>query len=95
MIACVSVWWWCWRAGGYYDHEPPPGTGTAPAPDTHRPCRDTDTAYNFDRLGPRLPVLLVSPWVEKGESERAQPFHTLRLQLAEARELSRELRTNA
>jgi hypothetical protein len=52
--------------GGFFDHVPPPGTGSAPPPDGHRACRDTDSEFQFDRLGARLPVLLISPWVEKG-----------------------------
>ena len=48
------------------DHVKPPGTGSAPPPDQHKACRSTDTAFQFDRLGSRLPVVLVSPWVAKG-----------------------------
>jgi phospholipase C len=41
--------------GGFYDHvSPPPGK----APDNHR------EEWTFDRLGVRVPALLVSPWVE-------------------------------
>ena len=43
--------------GGFYDHvEPPPAT----PPDAHR------EEYTFDRLGVRVPALLVSPWVKRG-----------------------------
>jgi len=48
--------------GGFYDHVgpakniPPPGDNTPPCPDP----------FSFDRLGIRIPTLLVSPWVEKG-----------------------------
>lgn len=50
---------------GAFDHVPPPravppwGQGK-PAPVK---CQD---GFNFDRLGGRVPTLLVSPWVEKG-----------------------------
>lgn len=54
------------RKGGFYDHVKPPGTGSAPIPDDYRACRNTDKSFKFDRLGARLPVILVSPWVEKG-----------------------------
>jgi phospholipase C len=41
--------------GGFYDHvEPPPAT----PPDEHH------EEYTFDRLGVRVPALLVSPWVD-------------------------------
>lgn len=40
--------------GGFYDHVSPPA---AVPPDDHR------DRYTFDRLGVRVPALLVSPWV--------------------------------
>ena len=43
--------------GGYYDHVPPPATV---APDAHT------AEWAFDRLGVRVPTLLISPWVERG-----------------------------
>jgi phospholipase C len=43
--------------GGFYDHVPPPA---AVAPDEH-----TLPNFGFDRLGLRVPALLVSPWVER------------------------------
>ncbi|HLI11494.1 MAG TPA: alkaline phosphatase family protein [Alphaproteobacteria bacterium] len=42
--------------GGFYDHVEPPA---ATPPDAHR------EDYGFDRLGVRVPALLVSPWVER------------------------------
>jgi phospholipase C len=42
--------------GGFYDHVTPPG---AVAPD------DNQEEYTFDRLGVRVPALLVSPWVSR------------------------------
>src|SRR6185436_16193553 len=43
--------------GGFFDHESPPA---ATPPDNHK------EEYTFDRLGVRVPALLVAPWVEKG-----------------------------
>ena len=43
--------------GGFYDHVPPP---SAVPPDEH-----TLPNFGFDRLGVRVPALLVSPWVER------------------------------
>jgi phospholipase C len=51
--------------GGIYDHVPPPvclPDGFVAQPkDTH-----TDLPFLFDRLGVRVPAVLVSPWVSKG-----------------------------
>lgn len=49
--------------GGFYDHVPPPVTGI-PSPD------DIDGPepykFKFDRLGVRVPVIMISPWIERG-----------------------------
>jgi phospholipase C len=49
--------------GGFFDHVPPPmgvplpGDGEGSFP---------DAGFLFDRLGVRIPTLLVSPWIAKG-----------------------------
>ncbi len=43
--------------GGFYDHVAPPASV---APDDHV------AEWSFDRLGVRVPTILVSPWIEKG-----------------------------
>ena len=50
--------------GGFYDHVsppqkdiPPPGDGESSYPTTY---------FKFDRLGVRIPTLLISPWIQKG-----------------------------
>ena len=56
--------------GGFYDHVVPP---KAVAPDQH------NEEYTFDRLGIRVPALLVSPWVKRGVlSERFDHTSLLR-----------------
>lgn len=61
--------------GGFYDHVSPP---TAISPDQYKskvyPDKDEPT-FSFDRLGVRVPVLLISPWVAKGV-ESTQYDHT-------------------
>ncbi len=52
--------------GGFYDHVSPPG---AVAPDGHQ------EEYTFDRLGVRVPALLISPWVSR-TVEHTQFDHT-------------------
>jgi phospholipase C len=46
--------------GGFYDHVEPPA---AVAPDDHR------EEYTFDRLGVRVPAVLISPWLPAGVSQ--------------------------
>jgi phospholipase C len=51
--------------GGTYDHVPPP----ACLPDGFvAPPEQTETgaSFSFDRLGVRVPAILVSPWIPKG-----------------------------
>jgi phospholipase C len=43
--------------GGFYDHVSPPATV---APDDHT------AEWSFDRLGVRVPTILVSPWIDAG-----------------------------
>lgn len=52
--------------GGFFDHVPPP---PAVPPDEHQ------EEYTFDRLGVRVPAVLVSPWVSK-RVEDTQFDHT-------------------
>jgi phospholipase C len=58
--------------GGFYDHVPPPA---AVPPDEHR------QEYSFDRLGVRVPAVLVSPWVDR-RVEHAVFDHTSILKYA-------------
>jgi len=53
--------------GGFYDHVPPPMTGV-PNPDGKVTATGSGT-FNFDRLGLRVPFVVVSPWVKKGHIE--------------------------
>jgi phospholipase C len=47
--------------GGLYDHQPPPQTGV-PAPDGVL----GSNGFGFDRLGVRVPMVVVSPFVARG-----------------------------
>ena len=49
-------------AGGFYDHSPLP-TRDVPPPDDIPSCSNPT---KFDFLGPRLPTLIISPWIPKG-----------------------------
>jgi phospholipase C len=56
--------------GGFYDHVPPP-QGVPPPGDNESSF--PDTGVQFDRLGIRVPMLLVSPWVPKGAVQTHPP----------------------
>ncbi len=60
--------------GGFYDHVEPPSLKDSPmAAPPSKP--DSSWEYTFDRLGIRVPAVLVSPWVKHGFD--ATPFdHT-------------------
>lgn len=64
--------------GGFFDHVPPPSDGVNnPDGINAEPVQSPHLftpAFDFKRLGPRVPALLASPWVKKGivVSERFQ-----------------------
>ncbi|KAK4593659.1 hypothetical protein RGQ29_017672 [Quercus rubra] len=49
--------------GGFYDHVPTPVTGVPSPDDLVGPA---PYYFKFDRLGVRVPTLLISPWIESG-----------------------------
>jgi phospholipase C len=49
--------------GGFYDHVVPPSRGIPPPGDGEKSYPDK---FEFDRLGVRIPTLLISPWIKKG-----------------------------
>jgi len=59
------------ETGGFHDHVPPP---LAPSPDNLTYTASTPNGgsytFNFNRLGGRIPTLLISPWVGKGVVEQ-------------------------
>jgi phospholipase C len=52
--------------GGMYDHVSPP-LHNVPNPDGI----DSDDVppFKFDRLGVRVPALIISPWIDKGKQQ--------------------------
>lgn len=78
--------------GGFYDHVPPPDEYILPpdafsSPTSYdkqkyeymfdksgRPKRQYQ--FDFDRLGARVPTILISPWIAKGVVESEQLQHT-------------------
>ena len=66
--------------GGIYDHVPPPETVNPDGKVSQQP------PCNFDRLGVRVPAVLVSPYIEKGTIENTQDYdHTSLLATVEKR----------
>jgi phospholipase C len=63
--------------GGFYDHVVPPA---APNPDGLNSPPPGDArfapAFTFDRLGLRVPTILVSPWLAKGQIDSTPYRHT-------------------
>ena len=53
--------------GGIHDHVPPPKLGPAQIDGGVAPSSDTEgDPFHFDRLGVRVPAILVSPWIPAG-----------------------------
>jgi phospholipase C len=48
--------------GGFYDHVPTPATGVPSPDDIVGPAPYN---FKFDRLGVRVPTILISPWIER------------------------------
>jgi phospholipase C len=65
--------------GGHYDHVPPP---TTVSPDG---IPSPTSGFDFTRLGLRVPAILVSPWLPKGQVDQRVYDHTSLL--ATAKEL--------
>jgi phospholipase C len=65
--------------GGFYDHVVPPSQNI-PNPDGKTSPSAGDPSYapkfGFDRLGMRVPALIVSPWVKAGIVDSTQYQHT-------------------
>nr|WP_277348487.1 alkaline phosphatase family protein [Planctomonas sp. JC2975] len=49
------------ESGGLFDHVPPPA---APPPDDA--ATPGESGFTFDRLGPRVPAIVVSSWIDPG-----------------------------
>src|SRR6267142_201315 len=56
--------------GSFYDHVPPP---RAVAPDS---AQERHSGFRFDRLGVRVPAILISPWIPEGRVDHTIYDHT-------------------
>jgi len=71
------------EAGGFYDHVPPP---TAIPPDNIQPILNPgDIPGAFDRYGFRVPLIMISPWVQKNFVSHVVADHTSILKFIETR----------
>ena len=62
--------------GGCYDHVPPPAPVSAPDDKIIPFGKPGGNGFDFERLGVRVPAILVSPWIEKGTICHTQFDHT-------------------
>jgi phospholipase C len=69
--------------GGFADHVPPPA---ACPPDSRPPQLGTgDVPGGYDRLGMRVPMVMISPWAKKGAIAHHVMDHTSIVRFIEAR----------
>lgn len=66
--------------GGLYDHVLPP---SATPPDSHTYPPYGETLFDYTILGPRIPALLISPWLQKGGVDSTQYQNTSILRFAQ------------
>jgi phospholipase C len=59
--------------GGFYDHVPPPAS--VPPGDLFSFTED-DFHFKYDQLGPRVPAIVVSPFIKKGTIDSKEYDHT-------------------
>ena len=52
--------------GGIFDHVPPPAPDGVDGFEAPKEKTGTGQPFTFDRLGVRVPAILISPWVKKG-----------------------------
>jgi phospholipase C len=60
------------ETGGIFDHVVPPAN--VPAPDGQITYRVNN--FNFQHLGPRVPAVVISPWITEGVIDHTQYDHT-------------------
>ncbi len=62
--------------GGFFDHAVPPGPDANLIPGDKPTDPDNNKHdFKFDALGPRVPALIISPWVEKGGVDKTLYHH--------------------
>ncbi|MGH9436346.1 MAG: alkaline phosphatase family protein [Terriglobia bacterium] len=63
--------------GGFFDHVTPPGPLESLVPGDDPACPDYNVhGFRFNVLGPRVPAIVVSPWVKAGAIDQRQYDHT-------------------
>jgi phospholipase C len=70
------------EGGGFYDHQPPP---FADAPGDKQYEGRNKNGFDFTLLGPRVPAVVVSPWIPRGTIDHTQYDHTSLLKTVERR----------
>jgi phospholipase C len=93
MILSSSPWWeesafviLYDEGGGFYDHEPPPqGPPLAVPPGDKVYPERVENNFRFTKLGPRVPAIVVSPWIPRGTIDHTPYDHTSLLKTVERR----------
>jgi phospholipase C len=85
--------------GGFYDHVPPPsavnpdGKNSPQPDDSGRPAHRPPPVFKFDRLGPRVPTLIASPWIGQAvcsdQLQHTSVLRTVRERFGISRSLSK------
>ena len=70
------------EGGGFYDHEPPPAAD--PPGDKWYEGRNKN-GFDFTKLGPRVPAVVVSPWIPRGTIDHTRYDHASLLKTVERR----------
>jgi phospholipase C len=69
----LAILWTYDEAGAFADHVPPP-TG----------CRATETSFPDNRMGPRVPLVVISPWAKRNYVSHVVHDHTALTRFIEA-----------
>ncbi len=89
----ASPYWWesafvilYDEGGGFYDHKAPPqGPPQAVPPGDKVYPERVENNFDFTKLGPRVPAIVVSPWIARGTIDHTKYDHTSLLKTVELR----------
>ena len=62
--------------GGFFDHVTPPRAARIPTGSPPKDIQGKDHGFMFDRYGPRVPAVVISPWCPQNMIEHRQLEHS-------------------